>query len=756
MGKFVGAIIGVVEIGVGLATGQAWLVKIGIATTISGLATALLTPGAPKQKAVGTSVQVGEVARQGVFGEAAIGGSLVDAFNYGGKYGTDWTVLVIALADHECESLEGFYVYNNYVAFAGDGLVSGHSSQLAVYFRSGTWGQSVPSILTTNAPVYPVGHPLAGTKTWTSDDRGRGVCYVVVAYKADKSDAKHPVWASGQPTFLWKLKGLKVYSARDDSTAGGSGAHRWNDDATREWSANPVDCRYTWARGIYAQGHVGDPKYLLLGRGLSAEEAPAANVFAPANLCDEDVALKAGGTEKRYRIGGVFGGDDAFIDTEGELAAACGGIIVDRAGSVEMVPGAAVTPVWTITDDDLIEGTTVTAREFRSKTDSGWVNMVTAVYTEPSQKWASHSAPLHRDDADVAADGEPRLGQPQLPLVTSGTQAQRVGEMARRHGRLWRTRSLTLGPRFAGAEHGDWLVWNSRRYGPHPGEPLAPLTFRIVSDAQGQDWRNSLVLEEISVDVFAWDETVDELTDTSVAVNSSVLPDVGAPDSGNWTLAAVSNPDGSVLLRFTGNSSDDTAAATVLFEYAAATSSPDPDDDGAWIAATSRVAGATTVSTEVTGVLPATEYWGAVRYITDFGIPGDRLVLGPVTTAASSGSFVFIASENIGAGDFISITESGGTYYASKAFAGSSPAAADAFVTATVASGSIGMGYTTGLNNAISVGSSTGVVYLSDTTPGSFSTSPPDPGASGHIVQALGVIVPGVGIQFQPQNWILL
>lgn len=640
MGKFVGAIIGAVEIGVGLLTNQPWLVQIGIATTISGLTSALLA-GGQKKKAVGSSVQVGEVARQGVFGEAAIAGSLVDAFNYGGKYGTDWTVLVIALADHECDSLQGFYVYNDYVSFTGDGVVSGYKEQLEVYFRPGIWAQTVPTILTVNSPLYPAGHPLAGTHTWTSADRGRGVCYVVVAYKADKSDAKKPVWSSGQPTFLWHLKGLKTYSAREDTTVGGSGAHRWDDDATRSWSDNLIDCRYTWVRGIYVQGHVGDPNYLLLGRGLSAQEAPPENQFAPANLCDELVTLKAGGSERRYRIGGVFGGDDAYISTEQDFAAACGGIIVDREGSVELVPGAAEAPVWTITDADLVEQTKVTSRDFRTKTDSSWVNMVSSVYVEPSQKWASHSAPLHREDSDVTADGEPRLGQPQLMLVTSGTQAQRVGEQVRRKGRLWRTRSLTLGPRFAGVEHGDWLVWQSKRYGPKPGVPMTPLTFRVVSDNQGEDWRNNLSLEEISADVFDWAAATDELTDTSVSVDSPKLSDAGAPDSDMWIFAAVANSDGSVALRFTGNSSDDTSAASIIFEYAAAASAPDDEDDSAWIIASSRVAGSTTTTTDVNGVLPATKYWGAVSYLTSFGSRSDRLVLGPVTTAAASGTYSF-------------------------------------------------------------------------------------------------------------------
>jgi hypothetical protein len=84
------------------------------------------------------------------------------------------------------------------------------------------------------------------------------------------------------------VKGKLCYDPRKDSTvAGGSGAHRWEDPSTWEWSENPVVCRYNWVRGIYAEDDVTDPTALLIGRGLTAEEAPPENIIAAANLCDE-------------------------------------------------------------------------------------------------------------------------------------------------------------------------------------------------------------------------------------------------------------------------------------------------------------------------------------------------------------------------------------------------------------------------------------------------------------------------------------
>ena len=447
-----------------------------------------------------------------------------------------------------------------------------------------------------NCPNFPAGYPKAGQKTWTANDRGRGVAKVVVSYKVDKATAKHPVWSSGLPNFTWIVKGARCYIARKDDTVGGAGPHRWADGSTREWSENPIDCRYTWVRGLYAGDKVDQPNMLLLGRGLSTVEAPPENTFAPGNVCDEPVPLKVvlaslnadaakhdltihlntvsglavgmtlaineeGGftesgtvqgisgtdvtlaagleydhpaftavswstdadnpaTERRYRIGGAFGGDNAYIDTETDIATACGGWIVERDGSVEMVPGAAQPVVWHITDDDLIIGSTVTANDFRSITDDAWCNIVAAKYVEPSQQWKDHSAPVRILQADIIADGGQRVDQPTLPLATSGTQAQRVAEQRRRMGRLWRTRSLVLGPRFAGIEHGDWLSWQSNRYGKRPAAPMAslgiglesgggdiamegvPLLFQVQTDGQDEKWQNSIQLREIGFAVF--------------------------------------------------------------------------------------------------------------------------------------------------------------------------------------------------------------------------------------------------------------
>lgn len=604
MGRLVRGLVQVGATIVGAAIGFAIGGPVGAtigAALFSTAASILLAPGRPRRAALAGQLQVGEQPRQAIFGRLAVEGSLVDAFNYGGKYGTDWEVLVIALADHRCDALEGFYVDDTYHAFTGDGVVAGFSNQLEVYWRSGTWDQAVPSILTTHGPG------------WTANDRGRGVAYVVVAYKSDDEKDKSPTWPSGRPRFRWVVRGLRCYQARKDSTVGGSGAHRRDNPATWEWTENPIDIRYNWVRGIYAGDLVDQPGMLLIGRGLSAIEAPPANVFARANLCDEVV-----GGAARYRIGGLVASTEPFIDVEGDFAAACAGVISQPEGAVEVDPGEAKAPVAHFTDKDLIVGSKVTFSDFLGQDDDGWVNTVAPGFIDPAQRWNERSAPVQRDIADVIADGGPREQRPSLQMVTNGGQAQRVGQIIRRLGRLWRRATVTLPPRFAFIEEGDWVTWQSDRY--HDG---ATFTYRVDAWGSDRNWHHQLTLRQIAAS--AYSDTA-PLDDGSVAVDQDPPPAVAAPDPGAWSLAAAPGP----LLVVTG-AVDDPAAELVLFEFVQSATAP--DGSTVWgDAGTSRP----DVTRREIAVGQAGTYYVAVSYVVD-GITGDRRVLGPVTANATGG-----------------------------------------------------------------------------------------------------------------------
>lgn len=620
MSKIAKIIIGGAMIIAGAILGVPQLIIAGGALIVS----AIFAPKGPARNAAEMAIQLGEQPRSAIFGTAAVAGSLVDGRNYGGKYDTQFEALLIRLADHKCEELVGFYVNDEWVEYTGDGDVPGYEdgddAALQIYFRADTSADPLPP-------------PIGNRSSWSAGyNQGESGCDVCVVYEADKPDEKHPEWPGGRPRFLFVVKGKKCYDPRLDATVpGGSGDHRWDDPGTWEWSDNPAVCRYNWVRGVYANDQVENPAHLLVGRGLSQAEAPPENIIAAANLCDELV-----NDAPRYTFNCPIYSQQPFIEVEEMFAAATGGQIVTREGSVELEPGAAKSVVAEFTDDDLLSGSEVSWNQgVLSEADQEWVNTVVARYVEPTQKYADHSAPVIREATYILADGKPRETQITLRGVDNTAQAQRVAQIILRLGRLWGRGSVTLGPRFCEIEDGDWVNWVSpRRF---PDAPSYTKTFRVEAYQINEKWQNTLTLRQINSDVYTDLPLRPDYADEFEATEPP--PDIGSPEADNWTLSAISLASGGAsipALRFAGNADDDEFVESIIFEYWADDGIIDPvtnPDDPAWISTGNSPP--STTQRDITSVIGGTTYYGAVTYVVD-GEPGDRLILGPVTVGEIS------------------------------------------------------------------------------------------------------------------------
>lgn len=493
-----------------LAAGRL-LLQIGASLIINALF-------APKRASVSQrqaqtlEVTLGEHPREALLGRTATGGSLLNVWNDGAE--NEFETVVISLADHPIDAIESFYVNDKEYTLSTQGD-QGHAdfqdggSRLSIQWALGNPDQTTVSLITTQGVA-------AGQ--WTSDEAAngfKGFAYVVARYKISEK-----VWKSGRPRFIWKVRGLKAYDPRKDSTVpGGAGAHRWGQPSTYEWTENARVLHYNYVRGIHAYPTSTAPGQLVVGPGKSAEEAPPELVIADANLCDEPVPLKAGGTEPRYRVSAVIRADSPWIDEEENFAAAMGGQLVERGGTIGVDPGVWKTVSAEFTDDDLLSGQELQYQAYRSRHELA--NTVVTRYVEPAQLWQPATAPLRRDLADVAADGEAREQPLELAFVAWQTQAQRCGEIVRRKARLQKSAIVTLGPRFMLLEDGDWVVWRSQRR--FEGQPRLFEVFGVAHDAEG---RVTLILKEIDSLVFAWDAAVDQLDPAPPTYTPPTLPGV--------------------------------------------------------------------------------------------------------------------------------------------------------------------------------------------------------------------------------------
>lgn len=474
----------------GTAMGAAtFAMKAAAFAGVSKLASVLSKPrstGAAERMASQLTLALGEQPRQLVFGRTALAGTLKDAGNWGGQHGTDWECLVIALADHPIDALEGFWVWDHYYPFTANGLQAGFQDGLRIHLQNASPTGAAP----------PSGF---GGHGQTAQDVAAGVTRIFVGYSAKLVEAR-----GSRPNFVWVVRGKRCYDPRRDSTVpGGSGAQRWNNPATWTWSDNPVVVRYNWVRGVFGGDDVATLAKLWIGRGLSAFEAPPQAIFAAANLCDEQVPVRAGGVEKRYTVGGVIPADMPFDQVEARFAEATGGVTVRREGGMELEPGAAKATVVEITDDDLLRGARVVFEDHLPEGQRR--NTVVSRYMEPGQRWSLHSAPVRRVLADIIADGGPSEDPLDLEFVNRNTQAQRVGQIRYRQNRRERRAAIVLPARFSMLEEGDWIGWTSNRY--HGG---GRVTYRVERWSRGPDWTRQLALREIAAADYLFVPATDE------------------------------------------------------------------------------------------------------------------------------------------------------------------------------------------------------------------------------------------------------
>ena len=460
---------------------------IGLTGTAATVGSALLTTAIgfglqfaasriqPKQKAGVTAARVGlkidtNAPRQVILGETATGGSLVFWHLSGSSNEKLW--MVIALADHECTSLQSVIVSGKLKSWdSGTGLVADYSGKLKVRFYAGTMSQTADSALVA-----------ASGGRWTGNEVGAGVCYVVV-----EADFDEKVFPDGIPELGFIIRGAKLFDPRTGTTA---------------YSRNAAVAVSALLRGISVGG---EP---LIGMNVSATAIRAAEIEASANACDEDVPLKAGGTEKRYQCNVILDCDQNNRDHIEVLVASMAGEVIESGGIYRILAGVAQSPVAFITDDDLISGEPLAYRPKRGRNQL--VNAVTGSYFDPSRNYVPVGLPPRTSSTDEDEDGGIRLTTTlDLQAVTSWTQAQRVQEIERRKARRMGTVSGQLRARWFVLEPGDWITFTSARRG------FSSKTFEITSGSGIFDLRSDVVLSEIDAGFDDW-STALEIDDGQV------------------------------------------------------------------------------------------------------------------------------------------------------------------------------------------------------------------------------------------------
>lgn len=425
MNDTVKAIIGGVLLGVAIfysggtvlgvgATGGSFLGVAGVAgaalaggVIAGGLAitSALLKPKLPRlsdEFSREISLSGDPVApRKVIYGEAWTAGVL----RYRNTTGEDNKTLymVILLAGHEIDSVPAVEADGDLLTLDG----SGNVTSPAVYAGL----MSVRYLLGTDTQAADAELIAANPSQWTSDHRLRGCAYTIVELLFDEEKLSHV------PAFRFKVRGRKVYDPRLDSTNGGSGAHRLATPSTWAWSANAVLCANDYLRGVKTGTRP------IAGLRIADTRFDWPNVIAEANVCDESVALAAGGNQARYTVNGVLDPRQSGGEILRHFEVAMAGDITFADGRWRFFAGAYRAPTLALEDKHFIGP----LKHLVHKGEASRFDIAQGVYASTGDSGSVVDYPPVRLASAVV--GEERVFALDLALVNNAPQAQRCAKL---------------------------------------------------------------------------------------------------------------------------------------------------------------------------------------------------------------------------------------------------------------------------------------------------------------------------------------
>jgi|GEM_PF-1876726 len=428
--------------------------------------------------------------------------------------------MLIAIADHPCDAIEQVYV-DGYPAQLGSyengkgyqikytvDPITGHKvknfevgqPKFYIEFHMGGDGQAADSWMVSD--LGPLGR-------WDAAAVCQNVCYARIYCYYD-SDI-----FSGFPTFNFVVRGIPLYDPTKDSSVGGSGAHRWGNPSTYEWSGNFAVMAYNLSRGIYVGGNE------FYGAFYSGDDVPLDFAMAAIQDCDEAVSLKSGSTEPRYHGGFEIEVTRPVRDALKTCQEGMAGRICTDQGQLLIYAGVAQTPIFTFTDDDMIIGGMQSYDPFAALNETK--NIITGKFTDASQMFATVDAPPRRSADDITADASiPLVDALNRPQIQSGPTMQRVMEIERKRGRSPGVAVRTFGLSALNARVGQWVAGQSARW-------QGTKWFEILrSEPVIEDGRPPSVvmtLREANATLEAWVPANDELSGYTVWLPSGDPPD---------------------------------------------------------------------------------------------------------------------------------------------------------------------------------------------------------------------------------------
>ncbi|AYD00033.1 hypothetical protein [Neorhizobium sp. NCHU2750] len=311
-----------------------------------------------------------------------------------------WAYHIIVWAGHRINGFTQHYLHDEPVTLGLDGWIASpdhFEDQVQIQTRLGT-NVGVPySDIVTKFPDL-----------WTNNHRGDGLASIMMVVTGVPAEDYSDVFPNGMPEHSAVGEGRALYDPRKDSTQGGSGSHRYDNEATWQYSSNLALMRL-W--------HLCNP----VGGKLSFEDMYMPEWINAANVCDQQVTNRSGGSENRYHGGFWFRAENsptdvgAIMDDAGEM------VVYERAdGLVGVHAGEFFEP-----DIRLVKSDIISININKNKADANTVLAVRGQYVNPDNAYNTEDAAIYGDPYAEADDLTERTKTYQSECVQSHNHCQR-------------------------------------------------------------------------------------------------------------------------------------------------------------------------------------------------------------------------------------------------------------------------------------------------------------------------------------------
>lgn len=490
MGKIVkGLLVAAVFIGASFIPGigqavQASLLAAGVSTALSTVAMAAFAPKMPKTQLSRLNASLDpSTPRKMVFGTTAM--PLDIRYHEASGSDQEYIDYIIAVAAHKIKSVSEIW-FEDKMAWSSAGDVSSrYSGYLTVNIR--TEGTSFNYI------------SINGGGKWGYNDRLTGCAYIHLRVKrTGNTDKAESPLVNGLPSRVTVIgEGGYLYDPRKDSTVfGGSGTHRAYNQETWGSYTNPDDVdnpalQLLW----YLIGWKINNK-LSVGCGVPVNRIDLQSFMTAANICDENITLATGGTQKRYRTSGTASDADDRMEVINTFLGCMNGTLRDNEGKLTLTVMKNDLADYVLTFD---EGDILDSFEWNQTRglDSSF-NVTRGRYVDPSNN-SLYQLTEYPEVRIASPDGIDRVFSLDFAFVEDGRRAQRLAKQVLQRNQYRGTFSAVFTAKALGCQIGDVvrltfspLGWTNK-------------LFRVISQQIDFSGKVPLTLVEENAAIYAWD-----------------------------------------------------------------------------------------------------------------------------------------------------------------------------------------------------------------------------------------------------------